>query len=186
MLVKSRGNSDGSCEENNERNPGRDTREARMKIMFEAFKEISIGGLTKEALLDRLGAAGIKFNAYAETLFTHPAFLPQQRIENVKLVKVKLSDFNLDNPCSFQELVSSASPSGLRLCPFYLAAHLRLEYLDQPEGPYLTIVSARPERNENYPSGFYLRNFDNSLWLRGYRADDFCEWPVDNEFVFLA
>lgn len=24
--------------------------------------------------------------------------------------------------------------------------------------------------DENYPTGFYIRNFESSLWLRGYRV----------------
>jgi hypothetical protein len=57
--------------------------------------------------------------------------------------------------------------------------------LEQPEGSYLTVASDRPESDENYPNGFYVRNFNTTLWLRGYRAADFCEWPLDNEFLFL-
>jgi hypothetical protein len=67
----------------------------------------------------------------------------------------------------------------------FLGAFLRLEYLDQPEGPYLTILSPTSESNENYPTGFYIRNIDNSLWLRGYRSLGDTEWPQNNEFIFL-
>ena len=96
-----------------------------------------------------------------------------------------LSDLGMDNPCSFQEVVNQASTLGLRICTLCCAAFLRLQYLDQPEGPYLTVASAKPEGDENYPNGFYIRNFNKILWLRGYRATDFCEWPMDNEFLFL-
>lgn len=74
----------------------------------------------------------------------------------------------------------------LKLCPLYLAAFLRLEYLNQPAGPYLTIASNKPEMNEAYPNGFYIRNFENVLWLRGYKADSFAGWPGENEFVFIC
>jgi hypothetical protein len=127
----------------------------------------------------------IQFNKYAETLFAHPTFLNGVNVERVTLVKVKLTDFGLGNPCSFQEFINRTAILGLRLCPLYLGAYLRLEYLDQPIGPYLTIASDKPENDENFPNGFYVRNHDNSLWLRGYRADDVCEWPIDNEFIFL-
>ena len=36
---------------------------------FEIFKEITIGGLTKEQLIQRLSEDGIQFNKYANTLF---------------------------------------------------------------------------------------------------------------------
>ena len=152
---------------------------------LQIFKTISIGGITKNQLIEQLVEAGIQFNEYAKILFEHQRFSPINKPEKVQLVKVTLSDLGMDNPCSFQEVVNRASTLGLRICPLYCAAFLRLEYLDQPEGPYLTVASAKPEIDENYPNGFYIRNFNKILWLRGYRATDFCEWPMDNEFLFL-
>ena len=83
------------------------------------------------------------------------------------------------------EFANRAIELGLKLCPLYLAAFLRLEYLDQTEGPYLTIASNKPEIDENFPNGFYIRNFENALWLRGYKADGFSGWPETNEFIFI-
>lgn len=152
---------------------------------FEIFKEITIGGLTKEQLLHKLTAAGVQFNKYANVVFEHPQFSPSEEPKTAKLVKLKSSDLGLNNPCSFKELAARAADKGLKLCPLYLSAFLRLEYLDQPEGPYLTIASSKPEDDENYPNGLYVRNFEKVLWLRGYHADDFCEWPPHNEFIFM-
>ncbi len=152
---------------------------------FKVFKEISIGGISKENLIQQLVSKGIQFNKYANLLFEHPTFSLTTKVENVKLVRVKHSDFELNDLFSYREFVSRASAEGLSLCPLYLGAFLRLEYLDQPEGPYLTIASAKPEADNDYPNGFYIRNHEKSLWLRGYRADDFCEHPKDNEFIFL-
>lgn len=152
---------------------------------FEAFKEISAGGLAKEQLFQRLDHASIQFNEYARMLFEHRSFNPSRPLEKVKLVKVRLADLHLRGPCSLSDIVSRASRLGLKSCPLDLAAFLRLEYLDQPQGSYLTIVSARPENDETYPTGFYLRNFENSLWLRGYRVTGEPEWPPDNVFIFM-
>lgn len=152
---------------------------------FKVFKEISIGGLTKEELIQRLVSQNIQFNKYANLLFEHHLFSPENSVERVKLVKVKHSDFGLNDLFSYQEFVSRASTEGLKTCPLYLAAFLRLQYLDQPEGPYLTIASTKPEGDQEYPNGFYIRNHEKSLWLRGYRADDFCEHPKGNEFIFI-
>lgn len=153
---------------------------------YEIFKEITIGGLSKEELLHRLVKSDIKFNKYAEILFEHHLFSAEVKIEKVQLVKIKHSDFGLEDLFSFKELVYRANADGLKVCPLYLAAFLRLEYLDQPEGPYLTIATNKPEEdNSNYPNGFYIRNYEKSLWLRGYRADDVCEHPKGNEFIFI-
>ncbi|MGZ3690567.1 MAG: hypothetical protein ACXVAX_03640 [Pseudobdellovibrio sp.] len=153
--------------------------------MFKIFKTISIGGLTKEQLFSRLGRAGIQFNKYAETLFQHPSFIMNESAEEFDLVKIKLTDLQMQEPYFFKDFVAQARTFNLHLGPLALAAFLRLEYLDQPEGPYLTIASEKPENNEDFQNGFYLRNIDGSLWLRGYRASDDYTWPSDSEFIFI-
>ena len=152
---------------------------------FEVFKEIAIGGIGKEDLLLELTQAGVQFNQYANILFDCPEFVPSPETKKVKLVKVTLSSLGLDDSCSFEEFSCRASELGLKLCPLYLAAFLRIEYLNQPNGPYLTVASHKPCGDENIPNGFYLRNFENALWLRGYRADGFSGWPQNNEFIFI-
>lgn len=150
------------------------------------FKTITLGGITKEALLDQLTKQGIQFNAYAKTLFADPDFLVSEKSETVNLVKVSSLELGLTKPSYYNDIVASAIAQGLKLCPLSLAAFLRLECLDQAEGPYLHIASAKPSQDEEYPNGFYLRNLDNILWLRGYRSSDDWEWPVDSEFVFIT
>jgi hypothetical protein len=153
---------------------------------FEIFREVTIGGLTKEQLLQQLSDRGIQFNKYAITLFDHSQFSPPANAEKVKLVKLTLSTLGLKDTCSHEEFEKRAIALELKLCPLYLAAFLRLEYLDQAAGPYLTIASKKPETTDaTYPNGFYIRNYDNSLWLRGYVADSFADWPEQNEFIFM-
>ena len=153
---------------------------------LEIFKTLSIGGTTKEQLIKQLIEAGIQFNEYTKILFEHHDFCNINKSENVKLVKITLSDLSMNNPCSFEDVKNRSLTLGLKLCPLYCAAFLRLQYLDQPEGPYLTIVSDKPKNDETYPNGFYIRNFNKTLWLRGYCATGVCEWPMDNAFLFLS
>lgn len=115
------------------------------------FMEMTIGGLTKEQLINRLTAANISFNAYAETLFDHPSFSSSQVSMNAKLINVALSDLEMSNLCSFEDMVDRASNLGLSLCPLYLGVYLRLNYLNQPADSYLTTASSLPESDENYP-----------------------------------
>lgn len=135
-------------------------------------------------MISQLTEKGIKFNKYADVLFEHPSFSLGDKVEKLKLVKLKLSDLSMTSPCSLQGIIDNASILALKVCPLHLAAFLRLQYLDQPEGPYLTIASIKLEGDEDYPTGFYVRNFDGSLWLRGHRVSGDCEWPIENEFIF--
>lgn len=40
---------------------------------------------------------------------------------------------------------------------------LRLQYLDQPQGPYLTVASPETRPGPETPNGFYLRHIDDVL-----------------------
>ncbi|WP_413578539.1 hypothetical protein ACLVWU_08375 [Bdellovibrio sp. HCB290] len=151
---------------------------------FEVFKEISIGGLTKEELIQQLVSKGIQFNKYANILFEDSAFTPTTVAERIMLVKVNLHDLNLTKPTIYEDIVSAAEDLGLKLCPLIVAAHLRLEYLEQPEGPYLKVASPKVGNEDSYPRGLYLRNNDNALWLRGFCASDDWEYQLDMEFIF--
>lgn len=151
---------------------------------METFKEIFMDNLSAEELLEKMKAKGIQFNKYAEMLFEHSSFLTSGKARKVKLVKVNLTDLKLAKPTRFQDIVSAAAEKGLKLCPLNLAPFLRLEYLDQPEGPYLTIASLKIEDDEKFPRGFYLRKLEGVLWLRGFCASDDWEYPLDMEFVF--
>ena len=141
--------------------------------------------MSKEALLQKLVAAGVQFNKYAEPLFEHPLFVPCEKPETVTLVKLSFSDLEVKVPCSYESILESGQKMGLKLCPLYLGAFLRLEMMDLPEGPYLAIASPRSEADENFPAGFYIRNLESVQWLRGYRVDGEPEWPPHHEFIFV-
>jgi hypothetical protein len=153
--------------------------------MNKLFKQIQIGGIEKEGLIQRLVASGIKFNDYAKTLLKSPYLEIDNKVETFDLVRVNLSDLNIDKPCPFKTIVEAAAKNKLSLCPLALGLFLRLQFLDQPEGPYITIASKNPTDDPDYPNGFYVRNIDGVLWLRGYRADDDYLWPIDSQFIFI-
>ena len=152
---------------------------------FETFKRISIGGIEKKILIDKLLSANIQFNEYAEMIFDHNLFQPAMETEKVSLAKVTQADLSIAFSSTFNDILEKAETFNLTTCPLCLGAFLRLSYMEQPVGPYLTIASQKPENDDNYPNGLYVRNSDGALWLRGYRASDCYEWPMEHEFIFL-
>ncbi len=95
------------------------------------------------------------------------------------------------------EIFERANELGLELCPLELGPHLRLAYLNQPEGalgnpvqqhqaPFgsITIASEVLTEDHDFPKGFYLRRINGVLWLRGYRADHLHVWNPDDHFIF--
>ncbi len=112
------------------------------------------------------------------------ACLPFSAGLKVELVKVNLFDLGFSKSTVYQNIVARAESLDLKLWPLILAAHLRLEYLDQPEGPYHIVASPKVGNSDSEPRGLYLRNIDGTLWLRGYCASDNWEYSPEMEFIF--
>ncbi|MDS0816832.1 hypothetical protein, partial [Lacticaseibacillus paracasei] len=89
----------------------------------------------------------------------------------------------------FNPIFQKAESIGWQLCPLELAVYLRLQWqgqekstnniLHKHEAPQDAVTVASPviDPDPNHPKGFYLRNIDGQLWLRGYICDD--------EYVFF-
>ena len=149
-------------------------------------RELRVGGVSKDALLERLAEHGVSLNEYARILFADEAFTTSPEARRVRVLFVDLPDLGLPEGGTFPEILAAAAAFGLEPCPLELAPHLRLDYLDQPEGPYLTVASIKHHEDPEAPNGFYLRRREDGLWLRGYRADDDFVYPLDfRDFVFL-
>lgn len=131
---------------------------------------IQIGGLTKQELQQQLRSCQVGMNRYAQILFDDPDFAPAPAPIEVTVVFVSLSDVGLDQGARYDEIVAAASALGLDQCPLEVGPHLRLQYVNQPEGPYLTVASPARSDDPDDPNGFYLRHVDGRLWLRGYEA----------------
>lgn len=149
-------------------------------------RELTIGGVTKAALQERLASQGVSLNDHARLLFADDAFTTAPKPQAVRVALVSLRELGLPDGGSFDDILRRAREAGLTPCPLEVAPHLRLDYLDQPAGPYLTIASLKLRPNASTPNGFYLRRRRDGLWLRGYRADpDYVYGPQFREFAFL-
>lgn len=147
---------------------------------------LNIGGTSKQDLRHLLAEASVAMNAYAELLFDAPEFTVSDERHPIELTMVSLDELGLGSGASLPGIFDRAQTLGYRLCPLEAAPHLRLQLLDQPPGPYLTVASPRLRPDDmDFPAGFYLRRLDDGLWLRGYRTDDDWIWPPDfSQFVF--
>lgn len=155
-------------------------------MSYEVFKSIQLGGTSKSGLIEQLKSSEVYFNDYAEKLLDSSYFQVSENVNQVELVKLSLVDLGFQEEPFFSDICKVALENGLSLCPLELGAFLRLEYLEQPEGPYLTIASKTPNDDREYPNGFYVRNYEGRLWLRGYRSDDDYPWPINSEFIFIC
>ena len=162
-------------------------------------RQVSIGGTSKVELQAALAAEHVAMNATAEQLFASSLFTVSPTPSSLPTLQCTVREVGCPDGATMPEIIAAAGQRGLAACPAELGPHLRLQYLDQPEGrrgkpvlaqraPYgsVTIVSNRLSDDDTFPRGFYLRRIDDVLWLRGYRSNDDHVWDPDDQLVFTG
>ena len=160
-------------------------------------RTICVGGMTKHELLVQLQDANVQLNESARVLFAHDEFSTSPAVSQIEIVELCVGDLGYREGASIGQIHDRAAACGLLLCPLELAPHLRLQYVDQPEGyigfppsqhqaPHgsLTVASRELTSDHDAPKGFYLRRIEGVLWLRGYRSGPNHVWGVADRFVF--
>jgi hypothetical protein len=160
-------------------------------------RTIRVGGLSKSELLAELLRNSIQLNEYGRNLFAHNEFTTSAVVSQLATVELAVAHLGLLRGATTERIHERASELGLTLCPLELGPHLRLQFLDQPEGhlghppskhrapPGSITVASRPLTDDvDTPKGFYLRRIDGVLWLRGYRCAPDDIWRPEDRLVF--
>ncbi|MBX3374915.1 MAG: hypothetical protein KF817_13875 [Phycisphaeraceae bacterium] len=160
---------------------------------------ISIGGLPKVTLLERLRNAGVEINAIGLELFEDDRFQTLDGVSVIALVRTTVADLGLRDGGVFVHVVQAARARGLALCPLEVGPSLRLVMTDQAEGargfeqtPHrappgsITVLSPPLREDRDEYRGFYLRRIDGILWLRGFRAEAGHVWRPEDMLVLAS
>ncbi len=160
-------------------------------------RTVIVGGLTKSELLQELQRTSISMNESAERLFASDLFTTSATRYCVTTIERAVRDLGFPQGATIAEIYTRAGALGLGVCPVELGPHLRLQYLDQPEGYWgqpvrqhqapsgsITIASEALTDDDEFPKGFYLRRIKGVLWLRGYRSGPEHVWEPDDYFLF--
>ena len=160
-------------------------------------RTVSVGGLTKSELIEELHRNAISMNESAERLFASDYFTTSDTRYSVTTVELTVRGLGFPRGATIDEICTRAAALGLGLCPLELGPHLRLQYLDQPEGYWgqparqhqapsgsITVASEKLTEDDDFPKGFYLRRIKGELWLRGYRCEPEHVWEADDHFIF--
>src|SRR5687767_13102490 len=131
-------------------------------------RTICVGGMTKHELLAQLQDAKIQLNESARVLFAHDKFTTSPAVSHVETVELSVADLGYSEGASIGQIHERAAARGLLLCPLEVAPHLRLQYLEQPEGHIgyppsqhrappgsLTVASRELTSDDDTPKGFY-------------------------------
>jgi hypothetical protein len=160
-------------------------------------RTVTVGGLATSALMEELQRNAILINEAGERIFASDLFTTAASRSVVTTVELTVRDLGFPQGATIVEIYARAKALGLALGPIELGPHLRLQYLDQPEGacgkpvrqhqaPYgsITIASEQLTEEDDFPKGFYLRRIEGALWLRGYRSGPDHIWKPDDHFIF--
>lgn len=160
-------------------------------------RTVKVGGFTKAQLIQQLQQESIQLNELGERLFADERFTTSDTTYSLHTVELTVEDLDFSDGATLPQIYKKARELGLELCPLELGPHLRLVFLDQPEGNNgnllqqnqapsgsITIASEIISEDDHYPKGFYLRKIDGVLWLRGYIADDLHIWNPQDHFIF--
>jgi hypothetical protein len=160
-------------------------------------KLVVVGGTSKPQLLAQLAEAGVQLNEAAQRLFASEEFVTSTARQTVTTVELAVRQLGFPHGATLREMRGKAITIGLCPPPLELGPHLRLQFLDQPEGHWghgvtrhqappgsITIVSTPLSADDTFPKGFYLRRVQGVLWLRGYQCSAEHLWNPDDRLVF--
>ena len=158
---------------------------------------VRVGGMEKRELVQVLREYNIQFNQAAEALFEDRRFTLLSQSKVVEIAPVSVAALGFAEGATYQQLTARAFESGLVECPLELGPHLRVQFLNQPEGsaglpethhlaPFgaITVASTPLDDCDGTPKGFYLRRMDGVLWLRGYWSWPGHIWNPEDVLVF--
>jgi hypothetical protein len=160
------------------------------------IRTVRVGGMSKGELLAQLQDRGIELNEAARTLFAHDEFTTSPVVSACATMEISVADLGFPQGADLVRIHARAAALGLSACPLELGPHLRLQFLDQPEGsagqppsrhrapPSSITIASRPLTGDDTPKGFYLRRIEGVLWLRGYRAGPEHVWSPGDRLVF--
>jgi hypothetical protein len=147
-------------------------------------RTIEVGGMSKAELLHEFQRHSISMNAYGKRLFKDDSWAPSETSSDLETVELTARQLGFSEGATSAQLFERAAELGLNLCPLEVGPFLRLQYLDQPEGLWITIASQKFSPDPDYPNGFYVRRLEDGLWLRGYTASEDYVFDPDDHFVF--
>lgn len=155
------------------------------------FREVWIGGKSKDELLHNLKSNNIGINELGLRIFNHENFTTSPTREKFQSVEISVGHLGFSNGATTKEVYQKAEDMGLKLCPTELGPHMRLQYLDlnQPidpnKGNWQNIAMKKLSDEPDFPNAFYLRRREDGFWLRGYRASPEYVWSPTDRFIFV-
>lgn len=161
---------------------------------YNIFSAIKSEGLNKEQLLQKLKESQTGLNEYAHQIFESDLFQPSLLSYEVNLIELSIAKIGLKEGGNFEDIKKCIQTLNLSYCPLEIAIYARLLFKNQPESEgkksnqappgSITFFSKPLSKDDNFPKGFYIRNNDGILWLRGYICSEDYVWEPNDRMIF--
>lgn len=153
------------------------------EIKFEVWRALTIGGVSKDDLITRLGD-GFYVSDWAKDIMSKPEFTTAPEPDNIQLVRIQVRDLGFTDLPTTAELFARIKEVG-ELCPAEAGPHLRLALTDQPKGDWFWVAMEPITVSDGDPHIFDIkRNDDGKRWLYAYDAVSGSRWDLGDEIVF--
>jgi hypothetical protein len=140
---------------------------------------LTLGRQPISELVAALRQAGVHLNAYAEGLLAGGRVDVASEPTPVRVEVHSVGALGFADGAPLDRVLRDVAEQGLAACPLEAALLLRLAWREQPVSPRITVASARTQRDESMPRGFYLRDDADGCWLRAFVASD--DWVFGPE-----
>jgi uncharacterized protein YjiS (DUF1127 family) len=152
-----------------------------------AWKTIAIGTFKDSfALRDAMNAMGCSVGNSVDEVLARPTFTLSGTKVDVALVTVSAAELGLPGEAlPLRDIYARAQGLGLQLAPAEVGPQLRIQYLDQPIGEFLTIAMEPIKTWSGEPVILTVVNGGAGLILIGQDGHDGAEIPATTRFVFV-
>lgn len=172
---------------------------AKLKeIAFKLWKKISVGGNTKDELLEKFKTAtykvgsedkvGIQASDWARDIASKPECVFQTEVEEgVEFVMGSLGDlFGFKKNTKTRVFLNEAflAKHNLEFCKPSDAFYFRLNYTDQPLDEWFRVGMKPIVDSARRPGVFGLGHDSDGVWLSAYYANPDFQWPPDYLWFF--
>lgn len=161
----------------------------------ELLSEITIGGKTKEQLIEEMKKNNIVISSWAKKMMYDSHFTASEKLEHLNLVRISLKQLGFTDKTGATrgQIYEKAQELGLKLCPAEVGPQLSLQYGDQLKRRVELVIAMEPlnvfDRDvdiaNDIPNVFCVhRENDSKLTLSSREYSSRYWWTGNLELVF--
>lgn len=140
-----------------------------------------------------LSESQIQINDYAKMIFDSPDYNFMNSTDIINIIEIKVGELGLPGGGNFDDIKNAMQKNKLDYCPIEYAPYIRLEYNSQASSEIsyknqhppdsILIFSKFLVMSDEFPKGFYIRNINNTLWLRAYTCSGDYVWGPETVLI---